>query len=168
MSSLTKPEPKTIIIEEAKIQFELDENWEAGSKTGRLDYGKVQYSFGHPHVEGEGREVNPSIIVTVDKGSWFDGEAAYLEEKLGFQRSMGDKLETSIAFGQEGNPLKNLQGYFTKGESGTEDHPYGQLLLYVTYWGEDFGFHMEIQTSKKDFEKNPQAYLDIISSLKVN
>lgn len=116
---------------------------------------------------GENREINPSITVTVDKGSWFDGEEEYLEEKLGFHRSMGDILEKPIQYGNENSPLKSLKTYYTEGQSGVENNPYGQKMLLVTFWGEEYGFHMEIQTSKSDFAANQDHYKEILASIRL-
>lgn len=159
---------KTFEIEEASIQFEASEKWEQVSKTGRLDYGKVQYSFTHPHVEGAGRQVNPALIITVDKGSWFENDQAYLEDKLGFHETMGDQLEKSSAFGEENNPLRKLQATYTIGTSGNEDDPYGQLLVLVSFWKPTYGFHLELHTSKKDFQENPERYQSIFETITIS
>ncbi len=154
-------------IEEANIQFKTSNKWELTSKTGRLSYGKVQYSFSHPHVKGKDRLVNPNLIITVDKGSWFENEAAYLKEKIDFHIAMDDQLEQSVPYSNEGNPLQLLEATYTIGTSGNEDDPYGQQLILITFWTPEYGVHIELHTSKMDFEINRGRYQTIFESLKM-
>ena len=39
------------------------------------------------------------------------------------------------------------------------NNPLGQILIMITFWVEEFGFHMEIQT-QKDLELNGDLYND--------
>lgn len=156
---------KTFQLEEANIQFTIEGDWELASKTGKMEWGKVQYSFTHPHVEGVGREVNPNIIISIEKGSWFKSEAQYIGEKLDFHRTMDDQIGEELLPANEKNPIQSIKAYYVEGYSGFENSPYGQKLMLVTFWNEKVGFHMEIQTSKKDQELNPYRYKPVFEIL---
>ncbi len=153
-------------IPEAGVKLPLFKGWQFVSKTGKIERGKVQYVFSHNHVEGNGRLINPSIIVTLDISSWHDGEPAFLKKKLSFHKEMGDLLDTSLSPDDVKNPIKYIDAYFTRGTSGQPNHPYGQRLLLVTFWNEKVGFHMEVQTSEKDLENNLSNCFEMIKAIK--
>ncbi len=152
-------------ISEAKIMLQLPKDWELFSKTGKLEHGKVQYSFSHPQVQGAGRLVNPSITITVDKASWFTDEKNYLEEKLGFHKTMGDVIKKTYAPSDKKNPLQLKNAYYSEATCGEKDHPYGQHYIFITFWNEKAGFYMEIQTSEKDLKTNKKQYDAILKSI---
>ncbi|WP_185154097.1 hypothetical protein [Fulvivirga sp. M361] len=156
----------TFEIPEAGIAFDLPKEWVLFGKTGKLEHGKVQYSYSHDHVQGEGRLINPSIIVTLDKSSWFKDEVHYLDDKLGFYTTMGDTIGPTYSPDDSKNPLTIKGAHFSIGTSGTEDHPYGQYLMLITFWNEKAGFHMEIQTSRVDLESKKAEYEALLASIR--
>ncbi len=153
-------------IPEAGIVFEAASGWEFFSKTGKLEQGKVQYSYGHSHVQGSGRLVNPSIIITIDKGSWFTDDKNYLEEKLGFHKIMGDVIKKTYPPGDKNNPLALKNAYYSEGVSEEADHPYGQHYILITFWSEKAGVHITIQTSEKDLKTNQEVYKTLLKSIR--
>lgn len=155
---------KTFQISEANIEFTIEGDWEQTSKTGKMERGKVQYTFSHPHVQGSARLVNPSIAVTIDKGSWFENEAEYVKEKLDFHRSMDDEITNQFLPDDRANPVQSIQPHCATGESGLADNPFGQRLMLITFWNEKIGFHMEIQTSEKDLKLNPSRYKPVFKT----
>lgn len=157
----------TFNIDEAGISFDLPGGWTQSGKTGKLEYGKVQFDFTHPHVQGEGRVINPSIFVIVDKSSWFKSEEEYLEEKLSFHKVMDDQIDATYGKDDQENQL-NIACYFSIGTSGIPNDPYGQKLLLVTFWNEKCGFHLQIKTSKKHFESNQSEYEQILKSIRIS
>ena len=156
---------KTMEVPEANLVFEVPAGWEFSGKTGKLEQGKVQYSYSHEHVEGKSRPVNPSIILTVDKGSWFPDEKTYPEKKTDFHKAMGDTVKKTHAPVDENNPLQ-IHAYYAEGVSTQEDHPYGQQYIWITFWTREAGVHMEIQTSEKDLKNNEDKYRSLISSVR--
>jgi len=166
IQSIVSQNTNTIKIEEANIQFVLSDSWEFVSKTGKLDWGKVQYSYTHEHVQGNGRLVNPTIIVTADKGSYFTDEKNYVSEKMDFHQMMDDEMKIKFTPEDESNPLE-VKAYYIEGLSGTQDSPYGQKVGVVSFWTESLGFHFQLQTSIKDWEKNKEAYEAILSSIRL-
>lgn len=152
-------------IPEAGIAFELPSGWSLFGKMGKLEQGRVEYNYTHGHVEGDGIVINPSIVVTVDKGSWFDDEKNYVEEKIQFYNAMGDTIEITYPPGAKNNPLR-LKAYYSEGVSGEEDHPYGERYVLITFWTKKAGFHMEIHTSKKDLKTKARSYDAILKSIR--
>ncbi|MEM9687734.1 MAG: hypothetical protein AAF934_12570 [Bacteroidota bacterium] len=152
-------------IPEAGIAFELPSGWSLFGKMGTLAQGRVEYNYTHGYVEGNGIVINPSIVVTVDKGSWFDDEKNYLEEKIQFYNAMGDTIERTYPPGDKNNPLQ-LKAYYSEGTSGEEDHPHGERYILITFWTKKSGVHMEIHTSEKELKTKALSYNAILKSIR--
>ncbi|MCB0375645.1 MAG: hypothetical protein KDD04_06980 [Sinomicrobium sp.] len=152
-------------IPEAGIVFEAPDGWSFVGKMGTLDQGRVEYNYTHDHVRGNGRAVNPAIIVTVDKGSWFDDEKNYLEEKIQFYEAMDDRIEKTHPPGDKHNPLK-IKAYYSEGISGDPENPFGERFILITFWTEKAGFHMEIHTSGNDLKAAYEAYNAMLKSIR--
>lgn len=158
IAAAQQSQQNTFAIPEANIKFSIAGDWDQSSKTGSLEQGRFQYSFTHPSVAGVAREVNPTIIVTIEPGSWFENEAEYVEEKWDFHRLMGDGITEYFAPDHDANPIESMAVHYAVGESGLDNNPYGQSLMLITFWNEALGFHMEIQTSRADLDLNPDGY----------
>ncbi len=158
-------ETNTFKIEEAGVLFDAPGGWTLASKTGDPGQGMVQYVYTHDHVKGEGQLVNPTIIVTLDKGSWFNDESHYLKEKLGYHQELDDSILRTVSPENMESPLM-ISAYYSEGISGLENNPYGQHLRMVTFWNEKVGFHMVIQTSLKDLQANEEHYKALLKSIR--
>ena len=149
-------------IAEADIQFTTSRLWEFVGKTGELSNGKVQYYYSHPHVNGETRVINPSIIVTLDKGSWFSNQKEYWLDKKSFHEMMGDTFSKILLPDDPDSPGM----YLGEATSGVADNPYGQKMIIGCFWNQDFGFHIQIQTSRKELERDGESYFSILESIR--
>ena len=166
LSCLYQDNWQQVVIEEG-LQFEVPSGWSYVSSVGSIDKGALQVTYTlEQGIETDTRVINPMIIVTMDKPSWFKDENDYLEQKIEFHQAMGDRQERVIRSMGEENPLQ-INATYIEMEFGRENSATGQKLVTATTWSKKFGLHFQLYTDPEHFTNHKEMYRKIFASIEL-